>query len=60
MKEKAAGQVDFRGLGVTLSEATQMFVESDGLIIGYKIRMDGEEWWRVVYLGWFSILIMYM
>ena len=58
MKEKAAGQVDFRGLGVTLSEATQMFVESDGLIIGYKIRMDGE--FRVVYLGWFSILIMYM
>ena len=49
MKEKAAGQVDFRGLGVTLSEATQMFVESDGLIIGYKIRMDGE--FRVVYLG---------
>ena len=58
MKEKAAGQVDFRGLGVTRSEATQMYVESDRLIIEFIIRMEGE--FIAASLGWFSILIMYM
>ena len=58
MKEKAAGQVDFRGLRVTRSEATYMFVESDEVIIGYKIRMGGD--FSEARLGWFSILIMYM
>ena len=42
MKEKAAGQVDFGGLGVNHSEATHMYVESDGLLIGYKIQMENE------------------
>ena len=42
MMEKAAGQVDFRGLVGTRSEATYMFVESDEVIIGYKIRMGGD------------------
>ena len=58
MMEKAAGQVDFRGLVGTRSEATYMFVESDEVIIRYKIRMEGE--FRAASLGWFSILIMYM
>ena len=42
MKEKAAGQVDFGGLGVTRSEPYMMEVESDRLVIGYTIRMEGE------------------
>lgn len=58
MKEKAAGQVDFGGLGVTRSEPYMMEVESDRLVIGYTIRMEGE--FTAASLGWFSILTMYM
>ena len=42
MKEKAAGQVDFGGLGVTRSEPCWMEVESDRLVVRYIIRMEGE------------------
>ena len=58
MKEKAASQVDFRGLRVTRSEPTQLYAESDELLIRYTHRMEGEL--SAASLGWFSILIMYM
>ena len=52
MKEKAARRIAYGGLLESWTEAHEIILENDRLVIPYKIEMSNET--RMVQLGWFS------